>query len=164
METTDVTNLSNRHPLSSFHTYESWLRLLARKPRVLIAESNPDTRYQLAKLFELGGYQTRMAADGSHLLDQLEPMILDEPGHWAPDVVLADVPMPGIDPIVIIEELRQVGWELPCVVLDSSENDHLPERLDPLSRVNYFQTPIDGRELESSIRQAIYDVASSDEF
>jgi CheY-like chemotaxis protein len=160
MEMEDVSNLSARHPLTSFHTYESWLRLLARKPRLLIAESNPDTRYQLAKLFELAGYDLQMAADGSHLLDRLEPMILDEPDHWAPDVVLADVPMPGINPIVIVEELRQVGWDLPFVVLDSEQGRRLPERIDQIDHTAYLETPVDGRELESTIRQSIYDHAS----
>ena len=160
MEMNDVGNLSSRHPLTSFHTYESWLRLLARKPRLLLAESNPDTRYELSKLFELAGYDLRMAADGSHLLDRLEPMILDKPEHWAPDVVLADVPMPGINPVVIVEEMRQVGWELPFVILNSAQDRRLPDRVQQLDHTSYMETPIDGRELESTVRQAIYDHCS----
>jgi CheY-like chemotaxis protein len=108
----------------------------------------------------LAGYDLQMAADGSHLLDRLEPMILDEPDHWAPDVVLADVPMPGINPLVIVEELRQVGWDLPFVVLDSEQGRRLPERIDQIDHTAYLETPVDGRELESTIRQSIYDHAS----
>ena len=153
----DLIDSSDYPRLGSFHIYEAWLRLLGRLPRLLIAEDDDETREALVELFERGGYDVRAVADGSSLLYRLEPMLLSEPGHWPPDLIMTDVKMPGLDAINIVEELRDVGWQTPVIIITGFGDEALRERIGALEATDYYEKPLDIDDLENAVRQAIYD-------
>ena len=142
----------------SFHVYESWLRRLGRLPRLLIAEDHRDTRTSLTELFERSGYDVRAVSDGSALLHRLGPMLLSEPGHWPPDVILTDVKMPGIDALSVLEELREVGWETPAIVITGFGNDGIRDRVRALQQVDLCEKPVDVDALERAVAEAVGDL------
>ena len=154
----DVVGSSESTKIGSFHIYESWLRLLGRLPRLLIAEDDTSTREALVELFERSGYDVRAVEDGSSLLYRLEPMLLSEPGHWPPDLILTDVRMPGLDAVNIIEELRDVGWQTPVIVITGFGDDALRERIAELAHASYYEKPVDADEIDQAVQQAIYRV------
>ncbi len=153
----DRTDFSPPPRMESFHVYESWLRLLGRLPRLLLAEDDDDTRQSLTELFERGGYDVRAVADGSSLLYRLEPMLLSEPGHWPPDLIITDVRMPGIDALSIVEELRDVGWDTPVVIITGFDSRDTRQRIDQMKGADFFEKPIDIGGLENTVRDMIYD-------
>jgi CheY-like chemotaxis protein len=153
----DRTNVSPPPKLGSFHVYESWLRLLGRLPRLLMAEDDDDTRSALVELFERSGYDVRSVADGSSLLYRLEPMLLSEPGHWPPDLIITDIRMPGIDALSIVEELREVGWETPVIIITGYGNRQTRQRIDQMDGADYFEKPIDVGGLEETVREMIFE-------
>lgn len=152
----DLIDSSEYPRLGSFHIYEAWLRLLGRLPRLLIAEDDEQTRDALVELFERGGYDVRAVADGSSLLYRLEPMLLSEPGHWPPDLIMTDVRMPGLDAINIVEELREVGWDTPVIIITGFGDEDLRLRIEQLDNAGYYEKPLEIDELENAVRQAIY--------
>ena len=154
----DVVGSSESTKIGSFHIYESWLRLLGRLPRLLIAEDDTQTREALVELFERSGYDVRAVEDGSSLLYRLEPMLLSEPGHWPPDLIMTDVRMPGLDAVNIIEELRDVGWQTPVIVITGFGDDDLRERIAGLTHASYYEKPVDADEIDQAVQQAIYRV------
>ena len=153
----DRTNASPPPKMGSFHVYESWLRLMGRLPRLLLAEDDDDTRDALVELFERSGYDVRSVADGSSLLYRLEPMLLSEPGHWPPDLIMTDIRMPGIDALSIVEELRDVGWETPVIIITGYGCRETRRRIGDMEGADYFEKPIDIGGLEGTVRDMIYD-------
>jgi DNA-binding response OmpR family regulator len=135
--------------------YEYWRELLGRRPRLLIAEDDHDVRSALVELFEKNGYDVRDVASGSALLHRLEPVLLSEPGHWCPEAIITDVKMPGLDAVDIVEELREVGWDIPIVVITGFGNSSLRQRIEAMCETEYFEKPLEFEELESRVRHVI---------
>jgi two-component system CheB/CheR fusion protein len=67
--------------------------------RILVVDDNADSASSLASLLELSGNEVRMAGDG------LEAVRLAE--EFAPDVVLLDIGLPGIDGYEVARRVRQ---------------------------------------------------------
>jgi len=74
--------------------------ILAGERRVLIADDCPDTRSTFAALLRLWGYEVRMACDGAAALETA--------CAWRPDVVMADIAMPGVNGYELARRLRQL--------------------------------------------------------
>jgi len=155
---TDVVGSSESTKIGSFHIYESWLRLLGRLPRLLIAEDDRETRRALVTLFEQIGYEVRAVDDGSELLHRLEPMLLSDPGHWPPDLIMTDVRMPGLDAVAIVEQLRDVGWDIPVIVITGFGNPSLRERIEALECAEYFEKPVEADALDQTVSSLIHDI------
>jgi PAS domain S-box-containing protein len=67
--------------------------------RVLVVDDNEDVRVSMCRLLELSGYQVVGAPDG--------PSALHVAGEIAPDVVLVDIGLPGMDGYELGRELRR---------------------------------------------------------
>jgi signal transduction histidine kinase/CheY-like chemotaxis protein len=69
--------------------------------RVLVVEDNPDSAETLAELLQLWGHEVRVVHDG--------PTALDVVPSFAPDVVLLDIGLPGMDGYQVAARLRTEG-------------------------------------------------------
>ena len=78
--------------------------------RILVVDDAEGIRTYLANLLELKGYQVDTAEDGRSALSLLA-------AGAAPDVVLLDVMMPGIDGIETLRQIREQHGRLPVVML-----------------------------------------------
>jgi DNA-binding response OmpR family regulator len=79
------------------------------KARVLVVEDNPDLAFGLRNNLEIEGYEVDVAADG--------PSGLDRARTWAPDLVILDLMLPGMDGYRVLRTLRQGGFEQPMLIL-----------------------------------------------
>jgi two-component system response regulator MprA len=77
-------------------------------PRILVVDDNPAMRELLVATLVEGGYAVRGVADGLAAL-----AILD---GWAPDLVVTDVRMPGLDGPGLLAAIRARRWCLPVVL------------------------------------------------
>jgi CheY-like chemotaxis protein len=67
--------------------------------RVLVVDDNVDAADSLAVMLELHGHAVAVAHDG--------PAALEAAGRFAPDVMLLDIGMPGMNGYEVAERLRQ---------------------------------------------------------
>ena len=74
-----------------------------RMPRVLIADSAPMIRMTLRACLEDAGYEVQEAVDGWDMLEEL--------GHFAPDLLVADACLPGPDGIAIAQSPPDCAWD-----------------------------------------------------
>jgi CheY-like chemotaxis protein/HPt (histidine-containing phosphotransfer) domain-containing protein len=69
-------------------------------PTVLLIDDDLISREVIATVLTLGGYTLHTAVDGTESLEMLDK------GICAPEVILVDVQMPGLNGVALIKELR----------------------------------------------------------
>src|SRR5262252_7310786 len=72
----------------------------AKVDRILIVDDEANARGALAELLREEGYSVETAADGFKALPKLE--------EFAPDLLLTDLKMPGMDGIALMSKARQM--------------------------------------------------------
>lgn len=110
-------------------------------PHILIVDDLPRNLQVLALLLDKGGYRVSMAMDGGQALD----MVREE----APDLVLLDVMMPGLDGLEVCRRLKaeEASREIPVIFLTAkAELEDLQEGFR-LGAVDYVTKPFRGGEL-----------------
>jgi CheY-like chemotaxis protein len=84
---------------------------MAERPLILIVEDDPETRSVYAEALRLDGFVTDIAHNGLQALEKALGQI--------PDLVLADIAVPGIDGIELCRRLRANAStrELPIIAV-----------------------------------------------
>ena len=77
--------------------------------RILIVEDNPDLAYGLRNNLEIEGHDVDVAGDGLIGLARAK--------EWAPDLVVLDLMLPGLDGYRVLRKLREEGHDTPVLIL-----------------------------------------------
>ncbi|MFM9372625.1 response regulator transcription factor [Streptomyces sp. Da 82-17] len=91
-------------------------------PRILVVDDDPEVRGAVADGLTVEGYDVQDVDSGLAALARI--------GAWAPDAVVLDVLMPGLDGLGVCRQLRAVGDRTPVLVLTAL--DSVSERVDGL--------------------------------
>lgn len=83
------------------------------KARLLVVDDEADLRRALERALVLHGYGVGTAADGNEALRQL--------AAEAPDVLVLDVAMPGVDGLEVCRRLRTAGDRTPVLMLTARD-------------------------------------------
>jgi two-component system, OmpR family, response regulator MprA len=81
----------------------------AARPQILVVDDERAVREALGRALELGGFDVALAADGKEGLGLVE--------QEAPDVVVLDLMMPGLDGLQACQILRARGDRTPVLML-----------------------------------------------
>jgi len=115
--------------------------------RILVVDDERAVRESLRRALELEGYDVELAADGQQALDRLE-----NESEQAPDAVLLDVLMPGLDGLEVCRRLRRTGSTLPILMLTArAEVENRVEGLDA-GADDYVTKPFALEELLARLR------------
>jgi two-component system, OmpR family, alkaline phosphatase synthesis response regulator PhoP len=79
--------------------------------RILVVEDNPDLSFGLKMSLELEGHEVEIAEDG--------PSGLERALREAPDLVILDLMLPGMDGYRVLRSLREEGAEVPVLILSA---------------------------------------------
>jgi two-component system, OmpR family, response regulator MprA len=109
--------------------------MVPHKPRVLIAEDDPDTLVILRINLTAAGIEPMLAGDGYTALERIEAE--------SPDALLLDVLLPGIDGWQVLEQLHAKGDPVPVIVCSGKDNIHDLQRARDLGAVAYLVKPFD---------------------
>jgi len=116
--------------------------------RVLVVDDAEGIRAYLANLLELKGFDVDTAEDGRRALALLE-------GGAAPDVVILDVMMPGIDGIETLRRIRDLDPDLPVVMLTVVGKASTIVEAMQLGASDYLNKPFDESELEATLQKVL---------
>jgi two-component system OmpR family response regulator len=116
---------------------------------VLIVDDDPDIRGILAFTMEDAGYQVREAGDGAQAIAAMEKK--------APDCLVLDLMMPGVDGFGVLRSKRQLGIAPEARVLiltcKTAERDYV--RGWELGADEYLTKPFDPDELVDKVRELL---------
>jgi DNA-binding NtrC family response regulator len=115
------------------------------KGRVLVVDDEADARTALGELLRGEGYLVETAADGFKALGKME--------EFAPEVVLTDLRMPGMNGVELIKKLRAERPGLPVLVMTAfGAIDSAVAALQE-GAVGYFMKPLNVTELSFGLRR-----------
>ncbi len=106
---------------------------------VLVVEDNADLRELFCTSLELDGYRCLPAADGIEALDVI--------GREFVDLIVADIMMPRMDGLELIQALRDAGYELPILVVTARDQFEDLRLGFKAGADDYMVKPINIREL-----------------
>jgi len=124
-----------------------------RKHRALVIDDAEQIREYLVNLLELKGFDVDTAADGRSGLALVE-------SGAAPDVVLVDVMMPGIDGITTVRNIRKHDSKVPIVMLSVVGTASTIVEAMQAGATDYVNKPFDDAELEATLDRVIERSAS----
>jgi two-component system, OmpR family, response regulator MprA len=112
--------------------------------RILVVDDDPPLRRMLARTLAAEGYEVSVAADGGAALAEAE--------RAAPDVIVLDVAMPGLDGLAVARRLRDKGDPTPILMLTA--RDAVPDRVVGLEAGadDYLVKPFAVEELIARLR------------
>jgi two-component system response regulator AtoC len=116
--------------------------------RVLVVDDAEGIRTYLANLLELAGYDVDTAEDGRRALALLE-------GGAAPDVILLDVMMPGLDGIETLRRIRELEGDIPVIMLSVVGKASTIVEAVRLGAVDFLNKPFEEEELESTLDKVL---------
>lgn len=132
------------------------MQVARRRSRVLVVDDDPDVRRALERALVLHGYDVETATDGTTALRLL--------AAEAPDVVVLDVAMPGVDGIEVCKRIREAGDSSSVLMLTA--RDTVDERVAGLDAGadDYLVKPFALAELLARLRALLRraDPADSD--
>jgi two-component system, OmpR family, response regulator MprA len=111
---------------------------------VLVVDDDAPIRRMLERTLAAEGYDVRAAADGGAALAAIE--------RSAPDALVLDVAMPGVDGLAVCRRLRAKGLALPILLLTARDAVH--DRVEGLDAGadDYLVKPFAADELLARIR------------
>jgi len=122
--------------------------LPGRGLRVLVVDDAEGIRTYLANLLELSGYQVDSAEDGTRALALLD-------GGAAPDVVILDVMMPGIDGIETLGRIRERHGSVPVIMLSVVGKASTIVEAMQLGASDYINKPFEEEELQLTLNKVL---------
>ena len=115
----------------------------ARPPRVLVVDDEPPIVDLVASYLRREGWDIRSAADG--------PAALEAIRDWAPDAVVLDLMLPGIDGIEVCTQMR--GFSTAYVLMLTARSEEI-DRIVGLTvgADDYLTKPFSPRELVARLK------------
>lgn len=117
--------------------------------RVLLAEDDPEMRALLSQVLRRAGYEVRETTDGKAALAVLTDR------DWfrdRPDVLITDVRMPGCDGLSVAAAIREMGLNLPVVLMTAFGDDELHAEAERLGVRRVLDKPFELSELLGTLR------------
>ncbi|HTB72270.1 MAG TPA: sigma-54 dependent transcriptional regulator [Polyangiaceae bacterium] len=120
---------------------------MAHRGRILIVDDESNARAALSEILREDGFATETAADGFKALGKLD--------EFAPDVILTDLKMPGLDGIAFMEKARAAAPGAVFVVMTAFGT--ISSAVDAMKKgaENYLLKPLDPETLGAVVDRAM---------
>ncbi|MGH7295731.1 MAG: sigma-54-dependent transcriptional regulator, partial [Polyangiaceae bacterium] len=118
-----------------------------QRGRILIVDDESNARAALSEILHEEGYATETAADGFKALGKLD--------EFAPDVVLTDLKMPGLDGIAFMEKARAAAPGTVFVVMTAFGTISSAVEAMKKGAENYLLKPLDPEALGAVVDRAM---------
>src|SRR3989442_9945671 len=115
--------------------------------RILVVDDEPASRKGLQDLLGIWGYDASAAADGQEALERS--------AGWAPDLVIADLVMPGIDGMELLVRLKRDFPTTAVVFLTGQGSIDSAVRAIKEGAYDYLTKPVDPTRLRVVLDRAL---------
>lgn len=116
------------------------------KIKILLVDDEVELLQALSERLQLRGFEVVVAHSGEEALDILEGA--------APDLMVLDLKMPGIDGMDVLRSTRQICPQVQVIMLTGHGSEQDREMALRLGVFDYLQKPVDIMELLSALNRA----------
>ncbi len=120
--------------------------------RVWVAEDDGEMLGLVTATLEAHGCSTVEAHDGRELLDLIQNA--RNRAELRPDVIVADVKMPGVSGLGVLAALQRSRWELPVVLITAVTDESIHAVARRLGAVGVLRKPFDPDDLVTAVHNA----------
>jgi len=115
------------------------------KEKVLIVDDQFGIRILLNEVFQKEGYQTFQAANGAQALDIVQ--------KHAPDIVLLDMKIPGMDGIEILKRMKVIDPDIRVIIMTAYGELDMIKEAKALGAIMHFAKPFDIDDIRAAVRK-----------
>jgi DNA-binding NtrC family response regulator len=127
------------------------LRSKMSKGRILVVDDESSARGALSEILQDEGYKVRTAADGFRALAAAS--------EFAPDVVLTDLKMPGMDGLSLMERIKETQPDVAVVLMTAFGAVESAVEAMRAGAANYLTKPLNSDELLLVLERCLEGVA-----
>ncbi|WP_462410213.1 response regulator [Neobacillus sp. Marseille-QA0830] len=115
------------------------------KEKILIVDDQFGIRILLNEVFNKEGYQTFQAANGIQALDIVN--------KHAPDLVLLDMKIPGMDGIEILKRMKVIDPDIRVIIMTAYGELDMIQEAKNLGAITHFAKPFDIDDIRAAVRK-----------
>jgi type II secretory ATPase GspE/PulE/Tfp pilus assembly ATPase PilB-like protein/CheY-like chemotaxis protein len=121
----------------------------AEQPKVLLVDDEDQLRRVMRDLLERDGYDVSEAGDGVEALDQID--------RHAPDIIVLDLNLPGLDGYGVLSHLRSRSStaDIPVVVLTAKGDEDNEVRVFSMGADDFLTKPFRARALSARLQAVL---------
>jgi two-component system response regulator PilR (NtrC family) len=119
---------------------------------VVVADDDDELRGVVVDALRSDGYSVIEARDGEELLALVADLVGD--AATCPDVIVADVRMPKLSGLGVLEELRRTHVRLPVVMMTGFSPDSVEVVARRLGAMGVLRKPFDVDDLRTAVMNA----------
>jgi two-component system, response regulator, stage 0 sporulation protein F len=113
--------------------------------KILIVDDQYGIRILLNEVFQKEGYTTFQAANGVQALDIVQ--------KHAPDLVLLDMKIPGMDGIEILKRIKEINQDIRVIIMTAYGELDMIQETKELGAIMHFAKPFDIDELRAAVKK-----------
>jgi DNA-binding NtrC family response regulator len=117
------------------------------KGKILVVDDEAGARTALAEILRSEGYEVETASDAFKALGRMD--------EFAPDVVLTDLTMPGIDGVELLRKIKEDDSELPVILMTAYGGVEAAVSAMREGAADYLTKPLNTDELSIVLERAI---------
>ncbi|HIJ32483.1 MAG TPA: nitrogen regulation protein NR(I), partial [Gammaproteobacteria bacterium] len=122
------------------------------KGTVWVIDDDRSIRWVLERALQKGGMEVVAFSDGSEILEKLK--------RQAPDVIVSDIRMPGIDGLQLLREIGEQCPDLPVIIMTAHSDMDSAVSAYESGAFEYLPKPFDIDEALSLVQRAVEQVRS----
>ncbi|MBS4178040.1 response regulator [Lederbergia citrea] len=115
------------------------------KEKILIVDDQFGIRVLLNEILQKEGYQIFQAANG------LQALAITK--DHAPDLVLLDMKIPGMDGLEILEKMKKINADIRVIIMTAYGELAMIEAAKSLGALAHFSKPFDIEEIRRAVRE-----------
>ena len=120
-----------------------------KKIKLLLVDDEENFVITLAERLKMRDVPSRVVYSGEEALEAVQAD--------APDVVVLDLRMPGIDGMEVLRKVRKSNPEVRVVILTGHGNEAIEEEVKKLGAFHYHKKPVEIDELLGTVKKAYRD-------
>jgi two-component system, NtrC family, response regulator AtoC len=125
---------------------------MPRGVRTFVVDDDPSLRYALEAVLVDAGAEVRAFSNAAECIQALESCL--GPGHSeAPEVIVSDLAMPGLDGLGLLARVKQVDPSVPVIILTAHGSERIAVSAMKAGAFDYLPKPFDPDELALAVRR-----------
>lgn len=113
--------------------------------KILVVDDQLGIRILLNEILQKEGYQTFQAANGLQALAILE--------KHAPDLVLLDMKIPGMDGLEILKRMKEKEPDIRVIIMTAYGELEMIQASNELGALAHFPKPFDIKEIRQAVKK-----------